>query len=55
MKKLIAFFKEEDGLETPEYAVMGALIVIGLVTAVGLLRDQIITTFGDMQTAIGTR
>ena len=27
MKKLIAFFKDEDGLETSEYAVMGALIV----------------------------
>ena len=33
MKKLIAFFKDEDGLETSEYAVMGFLIVIGLVTA----------------------
>ena len=25
MKKLIAFLKEEDGLELSEYAVMGAL------------------------------
>ena len=34
MKKLIAFFKEEDGLELTEYAVMGALLVAGLVVTI---------------------
>ena len=33
MKKLIAFFKDEDGLETSEYAVMGALIVLATIVA----------------------
>lgn len=38
MKKLIAFFKEEDGLETVEYAIILGLIVagtIGLITTLG--------------------
>jgi Flp pilus assembly pilin Flp len=52
MKKIWNFIKDEEGLETPEYAVMGALIIVGLVIAVGLLRDQIIDTFGKMQDAV---
>ena len=38
MKKLIAFFKDEDGLETVEYAIILGLIVagtIGLIIALG--------------------
>jgi Flp pilus assembly pilin Flp len=52
MKKIWDFIKDEEGLETPEYAVMGALIIVGLVAAVVALRGQIVTTFGLMQTAI---
>ncbi len=39
MKKLMAFLKDEDGLETVEYAIILGLIVagtIGLVTTLGL-------------------
>ncbi len=42
MEKIVKFFRDEDGLELSEYAVMGALIIVALVTAVGLLSDQII-------------
>jgi Flp pilus assembly pilin Flp len=52
MKRFWNFIKDEDGLETPEYAVMGALIIVGLVAAVVALRGQIVTTFGRMTTAI---
>ena len=31
MKKLIAFFKDEDGLETVEYAIILGLIVAGTI------------------------
>jgi len=52
MKKIWKFIKDEEGLETPEYAVMGALIIVGLVAAVIALREQIIATFGLMEDAI---
>jgi Flp pilus assembly pilin Flp len=55
MERLWKFIKDEDGLETPEYAVMGALIVVGLVATVILLRGSIIQTFSDMTSAIGSR
>jgi Flp pilus assembly pilin Flp len=38
MKKLMAFLRDEDGLETVEYAIILGLIVagtIGLVTSIG--------------------
>ena len=52
MERLWKFIKDEDGLETPEYAVMGALIIVGLVLAVIGLRDEIINTFNAMETAV---
>ncbi len=57
MKKIWNFMKEEDGLELSEYAVMGALIVIFLVTAVTLLRDAIagaFTRIAGVVTSAGT-
>ena len=42
MKEMIwNFIKEEDGLELSEYAIMGALIVIGLVAAITALNAAI--------------
>ena len=55
MKKLIDFIKDENGLETSEYAVMGALIILALLTAVTTLSGAIGTAFDDMTTVIGTR
>lgn len=52
VKKLIAFFKEEDGLELSEYAVMGALIILGLTVTIGLLQGAIGGVFTRMITAL---
>lgn len=54
MEKIWKFIKDEDGLETPEYAVMGALIVIGLVIAVTALRTEIANAFNRIATIIRT-
>lgn len=34
MKKLMAFLKDEDGLETVEYAIILGLIVAGTITTI---------------------
>ena len=52
MERLWKFIKDEDGLETPEYAVMGALIVVALVGAVITLRTQIAAVFTAMGAAL---
>jgi Flp pilus assembly pilin Flp len=46
------FLKDERGLETVEYAVMTALIVGAIVTALGLLVGAIEGRFGDAQGVI---
>ncbi len=46
------FIKEDDGLETIEYAVMTALIVAGLVAALGALSGAITGRFGAVQTTV---
>ena len=51
MQKIMNFIKDEDGLELTEYAVIGALIVITVVVAIGLLSTQITRAF-DRITAI---
>lgn len=43
------FFQDEQGLETVEYAVMTALIVAAMVTAIGLLAGAITGRFGEVQ------
>ncbi len=53
-KKLGAFLREEDGLETVEYAVMTALIVAVLITAIGALAIAISNRFGEVETVIDT-
>ena len=52
MKKIWDFIKDEDGLELSEYAVMGALIIVGLSGAIIALGDQIGAVFGRMETEI---
>lgn len=49
MKKIVEcakrFWNEEDGLETVEYAIMTALIVAGLIAAIGLLTAAVTGRF----------
>jgi len=46
------FVSDERGLETVEYAVMTALIVITLVTAIEFLTGAITARFGEVQGVI---
>lgn len=52
MKKIWAFIKDEDGLELSEYAVMGALIIIGLIAAITALGGQIEIVFEKLKSAM---
>lgn len=40
MKKLIAFFKEEDGAALIEYVLLAAIIAVGCIVAMGGVRDE---------------
>ncbi|HKZ04072.1 MAG TPA: hypothetical protein VJU81_01260 [Methylomirabilota bacterium] len=52
MKRLIGYFKDQRGVETLEWIVVGALIVaVGLAVYQGALQSQLITAVN----AIGTR
>ena len=45
MEKFMRFLREEDGLESVEYALMAAVIAIGILASVILVRDWIIAKF----------
>ena len=51
MKKLIAFFKDENGLETVEWAVIAALVVVGLVSTITGLGTNVLAAFTSLQGA----
>ena len=53
MKKLINFFKDDEGATMPEYALMVALIAIVCITAVGLIGTNANTGFQAVADAIG--
>ena len=40
-KKLISFFKDEDGIETIEYALIAALIAIASIAAATFLGEEV--------------
>ncbi len=46
------FWKDEQGLELSEYAVMTALIIVAVITAIGLLAAAIAGRFGSVTTTI---
>ena len=47
------FVRDDRGLETVEYAVMTALIVAALVTAIEVLTGAVSTRFGQVTGVIG--
>lgn len=53
IKMFKEFVKDEKGLETVEYAVMTALIVAALVTAIGALTAAVSGRFGAVTGIIG--
>jgi len=46
------FVSDERGLETVEYAVMTALVVATLITAIGVLATAISGRFGEVTTKV---
>lgn len=47
MKKLLRFFRDEEGISSVEYAILLAFIAAALVAAVIALRDAVIGRFED--------
>jgi Flp pilus assembly pilin Flp len=52
MEQIKRFFKEEEGLELTEYAVMAALIVAGIIGVIAALGDEISAKFQELTTSI---
>ena len=52
MEKIIRFFKDEDGLELSEYAVMGTLIILTVALAVVALEGQISAAFNAIASEV---
>lgn len=48
MEKFIRFFKEEDGLESVEYALLAVIIALGIIGGVTALQGWIDTSFRDV-------
>ena len=54
MQNIKRFFSDERGLESVEYAIIGALVAAVLVTAVIALRAAIIAKFGRLTTDVAS-
>ena len=55
MEKIRRFFKEEEGLEMSEYALMGAIICLGVIVAISALKTQIGSAIQAIADAISSR
>ena len=53
MKKLMRFFKDEDGATAPEYALMVGLIAVVVILAVTTLGTNSSSKFSKAASAIG--
>ncbi len=51
MKRIISFLKEEDGLESVEYALLAVLIALGIIGGVTALSGWINGTFNTVATS----
>jgi pilus assembly protein Flp/PilA len=54
MKKLIRFFKEEDGVTAIEYGLIASLIALAVIAAVSLVGTRLNTVFTNVATTLGT-
>ena len=50
--RLKRFSSDRKGVTAVEYALMGALIAAGIVTAVTALKTNLVTTFGTISSAL---
>ncbi|MCK4790784.1 MAG: Flp family type IVb pilin [Desulfobacteraceae bacterium] len=53
MKKLIKFFKDEEGATAVEYCIMVALIALVIITSVTLLGTNVSSIFNQFSTNLG--
>lgn len=53
MKKLISFFKDEEGATAVEYGLMVALIAVVIIVAVALLGTNLSTKFSEVASEVG--
>ena len=55
MERIRRFFKEEEGVTAIEYGLIAAIVAVGIIAALGLVRGGLIGTFtsvaGEMPTA----
>jgi len=54
MSKLVQFFQDESGASAAEYALILAIVGLGIVVAVGSLKNAIATAIGNTATKIST-
>ena len=52
MKKLIKFFKDEEGVTAIEYGLIAALIAIAIIVAVTIMGGSLSNTFSKTASAI---
>jgi pilus assembly protein Flp/PilA len=56
MKNIFSrFVKDESGATAIEYALIAAIISVGIIAALQSLQGQMKTTFGDVSTGLTTR
>ena len=53
MEMFLKFFKDEDGLETVEYAVIGGIILVATIATVVLIGNQVSTRYNQILNALG--
>lgn len=49
---VLAFFREEEGLTTVEYAIAGGLVGAGVIAAFGFLGDEVFRVIEELYTAL---
>ncbi|WP_332774117.1 Flp family type IVb pilin [Phenylobacterium sp.] len=52
MSKLVSFLKDESGASAAEYALILAIVGVGIVTAAGVLRDSIAVAMNSAASTI---
>jgi pilus assembly protein Flp/PilA len=55
MNLLRAFIKDESGATAIEYGLIAALVSVGIIGILGLLGDELLATFTEVQTGIAGR
>ncbi|MDL1983392.1 MAG: Flp family type IVb pilin [Deltaproteobacteria bacterium] len=52
MKRLISFFKDEEGVTAIEYSIIAALIAVAIIGAVTTVGGDVTQTFNDVAGAL---